>query len=127
MQQQISAADARAAVESGCRWNDDPALTADDITRIVDGARRVDSEGRSVTDDAWTETYDVDAALMEAWRLKAGVAAGRFDVNVDDANLHRSQVVKHCLTMAATHARRVVGVARTRREPRGSTWWERQP
>lgn len=65
--------------------------------------------------DAWTPTFDLNAAAAAAWRLKAGKAAGRITFSTDGQRFERAQVHAHCMQMAASYARRTGSTIVTRR------------
>jgi hypothetical protein len=46
------------------------------------------------------ERYDTDSATADCWRLKASRAAGRYTFSADGQSFNRSDLHKHCLTMA---------------------------
>lgn len=59
--------------------------------------------------DAWTGTYDLNAAAAEGWRWKAAKVAGDFTFASDGQTFNRSDMVKACQLMARTYRDRVVG------------------
>lgn len=46
-------------------------------------------------------TYDMNRAAAQIWREQAGFVAMNYDIQLDDQRLNRSQMHKHCMTMAA--------------------------
>lgn len=46
------------------------------------------------------ERYDLNAAIRACWMLKASKAASWVDVNNEDTDYKRSQIIKHCHVMA---------------------------
>lgn len=46
-------------------------------------------------------SYNLNAAAADLWRQKAAQYAERFDVKTDNHSLSRSQLIDHCLKMAA--------------------------
>lgn len=50
-------------------------------------------------------SYDIERAAAAVWEQKAGHAASRFDLKTDNHDMKRSQVVEHCLKMAAQFRR----------------------
>lgn len=47
--------------------------------------------------------YDLPAAAAMVWRKKAAHYAGMYDISTDNHSLKRSQLVQHCLNMAAQY------------------------
>ena len=45
-------------------------------------------------------SYDLNAAAADIWRQKAAYYAQAYDVKTDNQALTRSQLMKHCVTMA---------------------------
>jgi hypothetical protein len=83
-------------------WEEVPALTAAELTELLDYGRRVDEY------DA-TEAWDLNAAAAEGWRRKAGKVAGRFDFGTADQNFNRKQVFDMCQAMSETYRKKVIG------------------
>lgn len=87
----------------------EPTLSVAQLERLMELAKREDTEGVAPTDDEWEPTFDLDAAAAEGWRWKAGQAAPRFGVSLDGDTLHRQQLYVHCLKQAEMYAHRVMG------------------
>ncbi len=83
------------------------------------GATLADGTATWIEDGAtsWTPSYDVDAAAVEGWTLKAGRAAARIDFSTDGQQFSNSQVAERCLAMAQHYARRVFGTLRLSGRP----------
>lgn len=88
----------------------DPELSDDELDMLLaEHAVTVDADGNLPNADGWTPTYStvgVWIAVKEAWLLKAGKAAARFDFATDGQRFQRSQVLDHCRAMADRYARK---------------------
>jgi len=84
----------------------DPTLTDEELTGLLDGWRLVDSEGRRPDDDQWVPTYNVDGAVAEAYRVKAGRVADQYTFGADGATYNRDQRFAHLTAMAEKYERR---------------------
>lgn len=104
----MTEAEAQAAIELRVAHEDDPALDADDIAYLVGFAKRADAEGNAPSSDDWTETWDLDSAAAEGWRLKAGRAARLFNVAEDGQRFSASQIYAHCIQQERVYRRRIV-------------------
>ena len=82
----------------------DPALSADEVTDLVNVAARPDSDGYDRTDDAWTPTWDLNAAAAEGWSRKASLAANLFNFAEDGQRFDRSQIYANCVTQRDYYA-----------------------
>lgn len=83
----------------------DPVLDRDDLDALVAVARRVDTNDYAPSHAAWTPTYDVYAAAVAGWELKAGRAAGHYGIAEDGQSFSRQQVYDHCMRMARHYTR----------------------
>lgn len=81
-----------------------PALTAEEVGQVVDRHRIADADGRYPDAEGWVETYDVNAATAECFRIKAGRVAGDFNFSADDASFSKGDVLAHLLEMEAKYA-----------------------
>jgi hypothetical protein len=88
----------------------DPVLSDDQLGDLVERARRPDGEGSTWPDgDAWTPTWDLDAAAAEGWNRKAAMAANRFNFGEDGQSFQRAEVYANCVKQAEAYARRSMG------------------
>lgn len=90
-------------------WDKVPTLTAFEVGRLVERARRVDTDGLLPSDTGWTGTYDLNWAAAEGWRWKAAKVAGDFSFSTDGQTFNRVEMVRECRAMAEMYGRRVVG------------------
>lgn len=81
----------------------DATYNNDDITRYLEQWPLVDSNGRTVDDDSWTEAYDLHAAAAEIWDEKAASVADKHDFSADGANIQSSQMYDHCIRQSKHH------------------------
>jgi len=107
----MTTAEAVAWVSLEAQVTSQPCLDAAEVEHLVRRARRADAERRSPSDAAWVPTFDLAWAVWQAWKAKAGKAVTMVDVMADGAQVAKSQVVKHCLAMAAEAARSVGGAS----------------
>jgi len=96
----VDEATARLRLERMVAWDQTPALTVEEMDRLLDLARRADEEGREPGDADWVPTWALGPAAAEGWTWKAARVAGHYDFNADGSSLSKSQVMAHCLRMA---------------------------
>ncbi len=82
---------------------EEPALSVDEVTALVDLAKRPDADGLLPSDPSWTPTWDLDPAIAHGWRTKAAAAAAMFDVNLQGLQFTRSQLYKQCVSQAEAY------------------------
>lgn len=87
----------------------DPILSADEMSDLLDLAKREDSAGLAPSEDDWEPTFDLDYAAAEGWRWKAGRTVPRYGVTLDTESLQRQQVYAHCISQANHYAKRIIG------------------
>lgn len=85
--------------------NLEPVLDSDDMDLILDQAKRADSAGNSPSSDDWNPTWDLEAAAVIGWEIKAGRAASTFDFGEDSQRFNASQVHDQCMAMARLYRR----------------------
>lgn len=54
----------------------------------------------------WTPTYDLHAAAVMGWQIKAAQVSGNFDFITENQTFNRRQVFANCLEMAAAFTRK---------------------
>lgn len=62
---------------------------------------------------AWVPTWDLAAAAVEGWELKAGKAAGRYSFQSDGQMFNRQQIIANCHAQADRLRRRKRSVSVT--------------
>lgn len=105
----MEAARAQELLESMVAWDQEPTLTADQVTSLLQTAGRRDSDGLAPSDADWAGIYDLNAAAAEGWRWKAAKVAAEFDFLTDQQSFHRSQKREACLLMSDIYRKRVTG------------------
>lgn len=93
-----------------------PALSADAIHDLLDGAAIPDAAGRLSTDPTWEPVWDLDRAAAEGWRWKAGAVAGDFTFSADGGSFSKGEVLAHCEAMADHYAARGLGIITARED-----------
>jgi len=100
----LTEAEAQEQIERMVQASTDPALSADEVTDLVNAAARPDTDGYDRTDDAWTPTWDLNAAAAEGWSRKASLAANLFNFAEDGQRFDRSQIYANCVTQRDYYA-----------------------
>lgn len=91
----------------------EPTITDDELEGILRHHAMPDRYGASPSDAGWVPTYDVDAALADAWRLKAAKAVGEQAVSADGLTAEGGKRAERFLAIAAEYDRRAIaGVSR---------------
>lgn len=83
-----------------------PVLDPTKVATIVDAHRIIDANGVAPGLDGWAETYDVNAAVAEVYRVKAGLVSGDFNFAADDAQFSKGDVLANLLEMEAFYSAR---------------------
>jgi len=96
----VTDAEARAALARMCAATSPPPLTADDMTALVDIARRPDG------------TYNLNRAAAEGWRWKAGRIAGNYNLSIDGTTVNKGDLLDHCERMVKMYSRGGVALVR---------------
>lgn len=91
-------------------WDLEPTLTEDDLDELLAAAALQDINGLAPANEEWTPTYDLNAAAVAGWLIKAGRAAATVDEPT--AGVVTSKVFDNCRAMARVYAaKRKVSVA----------------
>lgn len=61
----------------------------------------------------WSPTWDLNAAALAGWELKAAKATELYSATVDGMTLSRAQIAAHCAEMAERYRRRLAGTVST--------------
>src|SRR5690554_5948359 len=90
-------------LELYARPYDDPELNPAELQMLLDmHARCPDPDGVEPDETGWVPSYSVQGvyrAAAEAWKVKLGAVAGRFDFTTDGQTFRRSQQSDHCEAM----------------------------
>lgn len=112
---------ARARLERLVAASDAPVLDDADLVELLVVARRPDPYGRVYGEAGYEETWDLRAAAAEGWRWKAARCVTHFDFSADGSSLSKSQVLAHCLQMAAEYGAASAGTFELVHPRRGLT------
>jgi hypothetical protein len=104
----VTEEEARTDLESMLAWDQVPALTTEEVDRLLEKAKVADVYGLAPADTGWTETWDLNRAAAIGWIWKAGKAAHMYSFQEHDRSFTRSDLIKHCQQMATQYKRRVV-------------------
>ena len=77
-----------------------PVLTDDEVEELLMPASVADTNGLPPSDEAWTPTYDLNAAAADGWLIKAGRAAALVEVDPSGSGILTSKVFENCRAMA---------------------------
>ncbi|MFT3743300.1 MAG: hypothetical protein QM785_03295 [Pyrinomonadaceae bacterium] len=83
-------------------WDAEPALTEDDLDELLVSASLEDANGLAPINEEWTPTYDLNAAAVAGWLIKAGRAAATIDT--PESGPITSKIFDNCRTMAGIYA-----------------------
>lgn len=90
----MTEAEARARIEDATQWQASPALTAEEVDRLVARARVADADDVAPGDDGYIATFteaSLNAAIRDGFLMKAAKVAGQEDVSAGGASARRSQ------------------------------------
>lgn len=82
----------------------EPALTTADLDVLVSLCREVDVDGIWPSEDGWTQTYNVNYAVAQAWLLKASRLTPRYLFMSGGKMLSRQQFYDHCMKQYKIYA-----------------------
>lgn len=85
-------------------WDIDPALSQDDLNELLGAAALEDAAGFAPLNEEWTPTYDLNAAAIAGWLIKAGRAAATVEVDPPGSGIVTSKVFENCRAMARIYA-----------------------
>lgn len=83
-------------------WDLEPTLTEDDLSELLAAAALQDINGLAPANEEWTPTYDLNAAAVAGWLIKAGRVAATVDEPT--AGVVTSKVFDNCRAMARVYA-----------------------
>ncbi len=85
-------------------WENDPALTEDELEDLFAAASLRDHEGNPPGSEEWEPTYDLNKAAAEGWQIKAARAAALVEVDPPESGLFTSKVFDNCRAMARLYS-----------------------
>jgi len=80
----------------------EPVLSEDDLGELLAAVALQDANGLAPLNEEWTPTYDLNAAAVAGWLIKAGRAATLVDEPT--AGTVTSKVFDNCRAMAKIYA-----------------------
>ena len=83
-------------------WDVEPALTEPELEDILLTNALEDTNGLAPLHEEWSPTYDLHAAVSQAWLIKAARAAATTDEPT--AGIVTSRVFENCRAMARIYA-----------------------
>ena len=83
-------------------WEAEPVLTEDDLSELLNAASLEDANGLAPLNEEWTPTYDLNAAAVAGWLIKAGRSAAAIDA--PESGPITSKIFDNCRTMARIYA-----------------------
>jgi len=87
-------------------WEDDPALTEDELEDMLASAALPDDDGKTPESEGWSPTYDINAAARDAWLIKAARTAALVEIDPPESGIVTSKVFDNCRRMARLYADR---------------------
>jgi len=108
----ISRADAVDRVKVLSSYDGFPEVVTALVEAFVDDAARPDSEGRLPSDEDWSPTFDLNAAVATVFETKAALVANRYDTATDGQTLNRSQLVAHFTALGRMYRNRIASTLR---------------
>jgi len=91
-------------------WDVEPTLTEPELEDILATAALEDAAGLAPLNEEWSPTYDLNAAVAQAWLIKAARAAATVDEPT--AGTVTSKIFDNCRAMARIYsARRKMSVS----------------
>lgn len=75
----------------------EPVISSSEKETLLDMAKTADKYGVWPTDASWTQTYDVNYAIAQAWLLKSSRLAPRYLFMSGGRMLSRNQYYDHCI------------------------------
>jgi hypothetical protein len=107
-----SEVDARARLERMTSAAVEPVLDASDLDDLLTDSKRADRSGLAPSDDGWEETWDLNSAAAEGWRIKKGRFAHKFSFSAEGRSFHVSDALKHFDEMIEHYQNKVVSSVR---------------
>jgi hypothetical protein len=103
----MTEAQARARIEDETAWNSAPALSVEEVDRLLEAARVTDEDGLEPGEVGYTDTWNeagVYRAVAMGFRWKAAKVSGSVDLKAGDVSLARSQAATALSRRAASAA-----------------------
>lgn len=101
--------------------NSAPVLSPVTLGEVLDSYAIADPLGVPPDTTGWVPTYDINGALAEVWREKAGLVAGDFTFQADDLSVSKGDLLAHMLAMETKYASMALTDATTRASSRSAS------
>lgn len=104
----MTESEARALIEDETQWQASPALSVEEVDRLLARARVADADGIEPGEDGYVDTWtaaSVDASIAAGWRMKLAKVAGAYDVKAGDVEAKRSQAATSLAARASAYGR----------------------
>lgn len=88
-------------------WDIVPTLTEGELAQLLLQNRIPDADGYEPQDAAYTDTYDLNQAAVDGWRLKAGKVSSIFSFSNGVETFNRQQIYDHCIKQVREYQRLV--------------------
>lgn len=91
-------------------WDTEPSLSEDELDELLSAAALEDAAGLAPLNEEWTPTYDLNAAAVAGWLIKAGRAAATVDEPT--TGTVTSKIFDNCRAMARIYAGKRAAIVR---------------
>ena len=85
-------------------WQQEPQLLESEIAEILAMHEITDANDVDPGGDGYVETYNMRAAIREAWKLKLAKAAELQSTDLDGDRMSANQIFEHCERMVQRYA-----------------------
>ena len=87
-------------------WDAAPALSENELNDLLATAALEDAGGLAPLNVGWMPTYDLNAAAVAGWLIKAGRAAKLTEIDPPGSGIVTSKILDNCRAMARIYAAR---------------------
>ncbi len=102
----MTESEVRARILTFADASGDPPLTSDDVSVCISLSKRIDTHGTRPSGSGWTETYNVNHAIAQAWLIKASRLSGHYMFMSGGKMFARNQMFDHCMSLCKKFASR---------------------
>ena len=85
-------------------WDAAPALSEDELNELLAAAALADAGGLAPLNVGWTPTYDLNAAAVAGWLIKAARSAKLTEIDPPGSGIVTSKIFDNCRAMARIYA-----------------------
>lgn len=82
----------------------EPVISSSEQSVLLDMGKTADKYGVRPTESSWTQTYDVNFSIAQAWLLKSSRLAPRYLFMSGGKMLSRNQYYDHCIKQYKIYA-----------------------